>query len=146
MPDFIKDLTIGELASYAVLITAFASTFIEISPIKINPLSALFKWFGKQINGTLEEKLEQQTKTLDTIRDSVDDNEIDRIRWEILSFANSCRYGTHHSLEEFDHIIEIYEKYHQILDRRHLKNGKIDLEYAYIVDIYKNCQKENKFL
>ena len=146
MPEAINNLTIGELASYAVIITTFASAFIEVSPIKINPLSALFKWFGKQINGSLEEKLEKQTATLDTIRDSVDDNEIDRIRWEILSFANSCRYGTHHSIEEFDHIIEIYEKYHQILDRRKLQNGKIDLEYGYIVDIYKTCQKENTFL
>lgn len=146
MPDFIKSLTIGELATYAVLICTGLSTFIEISPIKINPMTALFKWVGDKINGPLVEKLEQQSKTLETIRDNVDDNEIDRIRWEILAFANSCRSGTKHSQDEFDHIIDLNEKYHQILKRRDLKNGKIDLEYEYIVAIYKKCQDKNTFL
>ena len=124
---------------HVVLVLALLSVFVEIVPVKISPLSAALKWAGDCFNGDLK-------KRMDEISNTIDENEIDRIRWEILDFANSCRNGRRHTQDEFDHIIELYAKYHIILDRRNKTNGIIDLEYDYIVRLYKQCQDKNSFL
>lgn len=149
----LSDLTIGDIAKWAGLLLVAIMSLFEFTKIKVNPISAIFRWIGNKINAPLIERIDaiadtqnDQQKKLGELQDSMDDNEIDRIRWEILDFANSCRHGVKHTLDEFDHIIELNEKYHKILDRRKLTNGKIDLEYGYIVDIYKECQAKNSFL
>ena len=149
----LSGLTIGEIAKCAGLLLVAILSLFEFTKIKVNPISAIFRWIGNKINAPLFEKIDtitanqaSQEHKLSDLQDSQDDNEIDRIRWEILDFANSCRHGVKHTLDEFDHIIELNEKYHRILDRRKLTNGKIDLEYSYIVDIYKQCQEKNSFL
>lgn len=135
----LKEMPTGEIVKKATLLLAVLSLFVEITPIKINPLSALMRWISKAVNGPIYE-------TLKEIRDTIDDNEIDRIRWEILDFANSCRNGRRHTKDEFTHIIALNEKYHDILKKRDLTNGLIDLEYSYIVELYKRCCEKNSFL
>lgn len=146
LAESVKDMSASEIFGDAVLLLVAISAFVEITPIKINPVSAVLKWLGNKFNGDVLDKLKEQDQAMVDIRDTVDDNEIDRIRWEILDFANSCRQGKKHTLDEFVHIIELNEKYHNILARRKLTNGRIDLEYNYIVSIYEECQKKNSFL
>ena len=141
-----KGMSARDIFGFVALLLVALSAFIEITPIKINPISAFMRWIGKAINGPVLKELASQKETMVELRDVVDDNEIDRIRWEILDFANSCRQGKKHTLDEFVHIIELNEKYHKILDRRDLTNGRIDLEYHFIEKIYKECQEKNNFL
>lgn len=141
-----QSMTAGELAGNATLLLVVLSAFVEITPIKINPITDFLRWIGNKFNGPVLEKLNAQDEAMVEIRDVVDDNEIDRIRWEILDFSNSCRQGKKHTLDEFVHIIELNEKYHKILDRRGLTNGRIDLEYSFIVKIYEECQEKDSFL
>ena len=144
--EFVKGMSAGEIVGNVTLLLVALSAFIEITPIKINPISSLMRWIGKKFNSDVMEKLAEQDKAMEEIRDVVDDNEIDRIRWEILDFANSCRQGKKHTMGEFVHIIDLNTKYHNVLNRRNLKNGQIDLEYSYIVDIFEECQRKNSFL
>ena len=153
LTEALSGLTIGDIAKWAGLLLVAILSLFEFTKIKVNPISAIFRWIGNKINAPLIERIDKiaekqdaQEKKLDGLQDSQDDNEIDRIRWEILDFANSCRHGVKHTLDEFDHIIELNQKYHDILDRRKLTNGKIDLEYNFIVQIYKECQAKNSFL
>lgn len=146
LAEAVKDMSAGEIAGNVTLLIVALSAFVEITPIKINPISSLMRWIGKKFNSDVMEKLAEQDKAMEEIRDVVDDNEIDRIRWEILDFANSCRQGKKHTMGEFVHIIDLNTKYHNVLDRRDLKNGQIDLEYSYIVDIFEECQRKNSFL
>ena len=142
----VAEMTLGQLAGYAALILGALSTFVEFSRIKINPLSTALRWMGERINGPVMERLDKQEKTIADMSETIDGNEIDRIRWEILAFANSCRQGKRHSKDEFDHVISLNAKYHTILDRRHETNGILDLEYAYIIEIYRERQVKNDFL
>ena len=125
------------LASGGVILALM--TLIQIAPIKVNPWSWLGRAIGRAINGELYAKL-------DEMRDDIDENEIDRIRWEILDFANSSRNGRPHAKEEFDHIISMHEKYEGILERKHRKNGQVERAYAYIVDLYDHNLREDGFL
>jgi len=115
------------------------SLFIQISPIKINPWSALFKWVAQILTGDLKTKL-------DSICDEVRTNEKDRIRWEVLDFANSCRNGRRHTKDEFEHIIELNKKYNHLLTLTNDSNGVFEEEYKYIQRLYAERLEKNDFL
>lgn len=120
--------------------------FFEITPIKVSPIKAAGRWIGKAINGEVIQRIEGLEKRADEQRRSIDENEMDRIRWEIFDFANECRNGILHTKDEFQHIISLNTKYHTLLDKYDEENGVFDAEYAYILDLYKKCQRENSFL
>ena len=149
----LSDVTIGDIAKWAGLLLVGVLSLFEFTKIKVNPISAIFRWIGDKINAPLIERIDEIAKTqndqqqkLVELQDSMDDNEIDRIRWEILDFANSCRNGRLHTQDEFIHIISLNTKYHDILAKRNLSNGLIDLEYSYIENLYKKCSEKNSFL
>lgn len=121
----------------AVLVTL--SVFIQIAPIKINPWSSLIKWVGKMLNGNLQQQVIELSNT-------IDENEKDRIRWQVLDFANSCRNGRRHTKDEFQHIITLNDKYAELLKRTNDKNGYFDEEYKYIKELFRECQSKNNFL
>lgn len=149
---------IGEwLGKYGVQVILILSVFIQISPIKINPWSKLFKWIGKIITEESNKKIdsletsinETNTKVeLETtaIKASINENEKDRIRWEVLDFANSCRNGRLHTEEEFKHIISLNDKYTILLKLTNDKNGVFESNYKYIKELYEERLKTNDFL
>ena len=132
-------------------------TVIQIAPIKIDPWTWMFKWIGKILTSDVSKEIKQVRKEFsDEIADlknlhaeqqeAIDNNEIDRIRYEVLDFANSCRNGRKHTKDEFEHIIVLNKKYQRLLTKTGAENGVFDAEYEYIYDIYKRCQRENTFL
>lgn len=129
------------------------SALIQITPIKINPWTALFKWIGDKVNedlrnqiGGLNEKINNLSKDIDTLGKQRKEDEKDRIRWEMLDFANSCRNGCRHTKDEYLHIIELNDKYKKLLKETNDKNGVFEVEYEYIKELYKERQEKNDFL
>ena len=127
-------------------IIAILSIFIEISPIKINPLSAIVRWLSKLFTGDTSKKIDSLIKKVDAIESNVSENEKDRIRWEILDFANSCRNNRKHTKDEFQHIITLNDKYRRLLEQTGDKNGVFEVEMEYIKDEYAEKLKTNDFL
>ena len=122
------------------------SVTVEIAPIKINPWSALLKWIGRIINDDVVTRLQRLEERADAQRKSIDENEMDRIRWEVLDFANACRNHVRHTKDEFQHIISLNTKYHNLLEKYQQANGVFDAEYDYILELYKELQHNNEFL
>ena len=122
------------------------SVFIQITPIKINPWSALFKWIGKIITGNACSKIDGLIDKVDKIEKDVKTNEKDRIRWEILDFANSCRNNRKHTRDEFQHIVALNDKYKRLLSETNDSNGVFEVEYNYIQDMYAERLEKNDFL
>lgn len=129
------------------------SIFIQITPIKLNPWSSLFKWIGKLITQESDKKIEQliqdtnKLKTnIETVQTKINENEKDRIRWEILDFANSCHNDRKHSKDEFEHIITLNTKYRGLLLLTNDENGVFEAEYEYIKNLYAEKLKTNDFL
>jgi len=138
MEKLISGIVSGEPSSIALIVAA-ASIFFEFSKIKVNPISFVLRWAGKRM-------FEPFDIRLDAVEKTIDENEIGRIRWEVLDFANSCRNGRRHTKDEFDHIISENDKYHKLLDKYEMENGVFDAEYAYILKLYQRCQDQNDFL
>lgn len=84
--------------------------------------------------------------TLSNISKNVDQNEKDRIRWQVLDFASSCREGRKHSKDQFQHIITLNDKYNKLLKRTGDQNGVFNAQYEYIQRIYKERQVKNDFI
>jgi len=124
---------------HVALIVAGVSMVFEFSKIKVNPITFILRWAGKRM-------FEPFDLRLDALEKKIDENEMDRIRWEVLDFANSCRNHEQHTKEEFDHIVDLNDKYHKLLDKYKMDNGVFDVEYAYILKLYKRCQEQNDFL
>lgn len=116
--------------------TFVLALFVQITPgIKFNPLTAL----GNLFLGSVR-------KDIKGIQSQVDENEKDRIRWEVLDFANSCRNGRKHTKDEYQHIITLNSKYKKLLEKTGDQNGVFDAEYEYIRNLYRERQEKNDFL
>jgi len=127
-------------------IVIIVSIFIQITPIKVNPWSALFKWIGKTITGNACSKIDGLIDKVEKIEKDVKTNEKDRIRWEILDFANSCRNNRKHTRDEFQHIVALNDKYKRLLQETNDTNGVFEVEYNYIQDLYAERLEKNDFL
>lgn len=83
---------------------------------------------------------------IENIEKDVMVNEKDRIRWEILDFANSCRHGRKHTRDEFQHIVSLHDKYLLLLEKTKDSNGVFEVEYKYIKNLYAERLAQNDFL
>lgn len=153
LEEIFGNVTLSQVIGDGALIALAISTLVEITPIKWNPISSLLTWLGKKMNSQVLERVDKQDKKIDSLNEKIDFvdrkidmNEVDRIRWEILDFANSCRNGRRHTKDEFEHIIQQHVKYHQIIESRDMTNGLITIEYEYIESLYKHCLEKNSFL
>lgn len=154
----------SSIGQYIIPIAFILSWVIQITPIKFNPWTKLFKWIGKLITEDTDKNIKQlikkttelestitqvqndfKTETV-AIRKGIDENEKDRIRWEVLDFANSCRNGRRHTKDEFQHIITLNDKYKTLLEKTNDKNGVFEVEYQYILNLYNRQLKEDDFL
>lgn len=129
-----------------ISVLMLTSIFVEISPIKINPLSALIKWIGDALNKDTRAQLSSISEKLGDVSERIDKIEINDMRSTILDFANSCMNERKHTKEEFEHIIDLHTQYEDTISKRNMKNGRVDLAFKYISDLYTNCLNENSFL
>ena len=95
------------IGQHIVHIILVLSVFIQIAPVKINPWTSLIKWIGRVLTYNINEKLIKMETNLNILSSSVDENQKDRIRWEVLDFSNSCKQGRRHSKDQFQHIITL---------------------------------------
>lgn len=130
------------------ILAAFAglSVFVEIVPIKINPISSILKWVGRQINEDIKEQLQRLQSKVDVLENQRAQDEVDQIRNEILKFGKSCRNKEKHTKKQFEQIIYLYKKYEDLVEEYEIDNGVLEIEYDYIINVYKRCLLEGAFL
>lgn len=107
---------------------------VEIIPIKISPL----KWIGKRLNG-------ETIQRIDNLERQFIDGKCDAWRTEILDFANSCRNGRKHTVEEWDHIIEVLGKYERLCKEYNIANDKLPVNARYLRDLFNKLSLNGKF-
>lgn len=96
-------------------------SLIQISPLKINPWSAIARKLGDALNASQTEKFESFKKQLEALdkkvedlKNHVDENEIKTMRTKILRFADEIFIGKVHSYDAYKealHAINEYETY-----------------------------------
>ena len=146
--------------NWAWILVVLGLIFEWTPVIKINPISALFKWIGKKANqpvndrlDKIDERFEQMENHLNEIDDrlnkqeeQIDNQRIANIRSLILDFANSCRNGVQHSHEEFVHVLDENGVYEKLVKKHNIINSVYKESYSYILEKYKQCMNDNSFL
>lgn len=93
------------LDDYVWILGVLALVGIEISPIKINPIKYLGNILGSWLG------IKDIDDKVNNLKEEVDANELDRIKYEILQFSGSLRNGLKRTEVDYRHIEAIFTKY-----------------------------------
>lgn len=140
--NFVKD-NVPDNVGYIIL---FILGFFEFSKIKFSPISSTLSWIGNRINKPLMKKIGEQDEKLNKLSTEFQDHRIGGWRSEILTFANQAMNGRNHTLEEFEHIIRVHDKYYKYITERNIPNGQINMAFDYIEKLYQKNRRINGFL
>jgi hypothetical protein len=145
--EYLESIDTSSLLTIIVTALLGLSVFIEITPIKLNPWSWLFKILGKAINSDVTNKLSTIEKKLDSHIETDDKRTIDNCRAQILHFNNELLRPIKHTKEEFIEIlakIDEYEKYCK--SHPDYPNNRAELAIENIRETYKERLKKRDFI
>ena len=136
-------------------------SLVEISPIKINPWSKLFRSLGKalnkdmleEINGlkteltSLKEEIKKVDDRVDKMDSRIDENNAIQCRSRILRFGDEVSHGQNHSRDHFKQIfcdITTYNSYCH--SHPEFQNDMTKITSKRIEDDYMERDKRDTFL
>lgn len=90
-----------------------------------------------EIRNHLQENQEGLSKQIEELKHLFINKEIDDMRWEMLDFGSAIMNGRRYGKEQYDHVIDIYGKYEEILKENHMENGRVTSSMEFIQDKYK---------
>lgn len=138
----VKDILLGGGGLVLVLMT-----LIQITPIKINPWSALAKAFGKAINADISSRLDEIEKKLDEHIKMDDHRSADNFRAQILHFNNELLRPIYHTKEEFIEVLAKIDEYERYCEEHpEYPNNRAVLAIENIREVYKERLKKRDFL
>ena len=129
-------------------------SLIQITPIKLNPWSALFKWVGKIINGEVMTEIKSIKEDLGAVHTEIDNmkkkseaKEADAARNRILRFDDELRLKVDHSQEYFEQMLDDVDFYRNYANlNKDYPNCKAEDAMNHIVEVYHECKAGNKFI
>lgn len=137
-------------------------SIIQITPIKVNPLSAIARWLGKKLCADVLEEMKRQEKRDGELSDEISTLRAklaERVeiteqrvaiacRLRILQFGDELMHGNKkHSKELFDQILSDITEYESYCDTHpNFKNNKTTITSKMIKDVYAEHLVNNDFL
>lgn len=126
LKEIFENLNLGNVSIICFLLLSF----IEVSPIKINPWSALAKWLQKQLS-------------LDEIKEDL----MDSRRTRIIRFDDELIEKREHRKDMFDAILVDCDKYEKYCKSHHgYVNSVADDSIHHIKEVYAELKREDAFL
>ena len=137
------------------------TTLVQISPLKINPWTLLYKlmrriWraFCHSLNSEVLSEIKQLKSDLSTTNTNLaehihdaDYNKATEWRAKIIGFSDELRIGTRHSEEMFDEVLSTIDKYESFCKlHKDYPNSKAVTAIQRVRDSYAERLKNNDFL
>lgn len=113
----------------------FLCVFVEITPIKINPI----QWIGNRMFKSTNDSISKIEKKLD-------EHIAQSYRNKILSFQNECLRSVKHTQEQFDEVIEAIDEYETYCKKNSIKNGKTTEAIKFIKRVYQKALQDHDFV
>ena len=132
----------------AVLIAVVILSLVQITPIKINPWSALFGWIGKALTGELSAKVDALAKKIDQLEAKEDERDAVNKRVRILHFEDELQRGQKHTKDSFDQVMKCdITEYNQYCEEHpHFRNEQTAQTVAHIRKVYAERLEKHDFL
>lgn len=145
--DALLNFTLADLLVGGTGVIFLLSIFVEITPIKINPVSAFLKWMGKKINGDVVQEVTALKKQIVEIKDTNDERDAINCRVRILRFGDELRRGIRHSQESYDQVLSDIDHYETYCGaHKDFKNNKTVVTASNIKFAYSQRLHDNNFL
>ncbi len=143
----LSTVSVGQVLAGGAGVVALVSVFIEITPVKINPVSKFLAWLGRKINGEVISKVDKLEGQITTLQKVNDEQEAINCRYRILRFGDEVKHGTRHSQEHFEQILADIDAYEIFCkDHKDFKNNKTRVTTERILDVYRECVETDDFL
>lgn len=143
----LSTVSVGQVLAGGAGVIALVSVFIEITPVKINPVSKFLAWLGRKINGEVISKVDKLEDQITTMQKVNDEQEAINCRYRILRFGDEVKHGTRHSQEHFEQILADIDAYEIFCkDHKDFKNNKTRVTTERILDVYRECVETDDFL
>lgn len=140
---FLKSLTAGE----ATLVLVGILSLVQITPIKINPWSALFKWLGRMITGELSDKIDALSDKVDKLEAKEDQRDAVNKRVRILRFEDELQREQRHTKDSFDQVMSDITDYNQYCtDHPKFRNDQTAQTVEHIRKVYADRLERHDFL
>lgn len=147
-------MNLGEIITGGGSALIVLLTLIQITPVNVNPWSAIAKAFGRAVNADVLKELEAvkegqkaTQEKLETHIKTDDERTTDGHRTKILHFNNELLRNIDHTEEEFTEIladIDEYERYCN--DHKNYKNNRAVHAIANIKRVYDERLEKRDFL
>ena len=138
---------ITKIAQYILLGVVGVGTVLEVSKIKINPWSWLFKRIGKVVNEELITRVDNLEKSVKDLEMHDAENGAVNWRMQILRFADDYRTGRRYTKEHWDEMLAIIDKYEAFCESHpSFPNERTILTIKYLKHTYTQLLKDNSFI
>lgn len=108
-------------------------TFVQISPIKLNPWDILLGWIGERFNSGMNKKIDKLDNRVNKMEKQIDkhiiDNkheEVQKKRQYLVEFVTEGVNGKRHTKESFETAIRACDEYEQFVKDNNISNGVIN--------------------
>lgn len=123
------------------------ATLIEITPIKINPLSWIATWVGRAINRELFAKVDSMNEKIVTLEEKADERDATLCRTRFLRFGDEIMHGIPHSKEHYDQTLADIDTYEVFCSTHpNYLNNVAKVTIRHIKDKYKEHLQDDSFL
>lgn len=147
-------VTFKENSSLVISIILIIMTFIQITPIKVNPWSALIRWLSKSFTSDIGKQLSELEKKVDSVNDKLnthieESNAIDlrKRRESILDFASAIAEGKRsYTKEQYEQMLSECDSYGVYCESKNFKNSVADESISLIRHSYMSKMLNNSFL
>lgn len=121
------------LGSTLLFIGFVLCTFVQISPIKLNPWDILLGWIGERFNSGMNKKIDKLDDRVNKMEKQIDkhiiDNkheEVQKKRQYLVEFVTEGVNGRRHTKESFETAIRACDEYEQFVKDNNISNGVIN--------------------
>lgn len=139
----------SDIVTAILVVVGVLGYFVEISKIKINPLSALGKLFNSELIrrvDSVDKEISRINTKITDIQDKQEESEIKSARMRIQRFADEMYGDVRHSKEHFELILMDITSYNNYCDTHPgFINEKTRVAQEIITDRYEKCLREHSF-
>ena len=136
-----------------IVLLIIITSLIEITPIKINPISKLFKWIGSKMNEDMDKRIEVLEQKLDEhIEESAEERATankERIlskREKFITFASKLSKGYVPTFEESAEFVRYCDEYESYCKKSGMPNGVADMSASLIRNKHYEFLSTNGFV
>lgn len=133
---------------------ALLLSIVEVSKIKINPWSSLFKWLGNLFMAGIKKDIAELNGEIQVVKSDLnemkDENREDKAtaaRNRILICSDEVYQGVRHSKEYFDNVLADITFYKRYCDEHpEFQNEMTVMAVERIEEVYRHCLENHDFL